>query len=114
MSQYVVSFNGRPGTREKVTPGNTATGITEAIRNPSTGDFKHLLAKAALIQNQGSYDAKFCIDGTTPTAAAGTDRGLILASGDSYAMIGYESVKNFLVIDNVSGEACKVEVLCYF
>lgn len=111
---YVMMYNGRPGTREKVTPGNASTGITKAIRNPTTGDFKGKKAKTAVIQNQGTGTAKITVDSTAPTAAAGTDVGMLLTQNNTIALDTYEAITQFRAIDNVAGTASKLEVWCYF
>ena len=113
MPMYVMGYNGRAGSREKITPGDAATGITPAIMAPVSGIYKGLTARSALVQNQGET-AKFTINGTNPTAAAGTDVGMLLTQNNSFEIAGYENIKNFKAIDNVSGQASKIEVVCYF
>lgn len=109
-----MQYNGRPGTREKVVPGDTATGITKAIYAPVTGTFSGKLAKTAVIQNQGTGTAKITFNGTDPTAAAGTDVGMLLTQNNTVALDTYEAISQFSAIDNVSGSASKLEVWCYF
>lgn len=111
---YVLQYNGRPCVREKITPGNTATGITSTVYAPTSGTYKGLLAKTAVIQNQGTGTAKVNITSAAPTAAAGTDVGMLLTQNNTIVLDTFEAIKAFKAIDNVSGETSKLEVWCYF
>jgi hypothetical protein len=114
MFNLVLPYEGKPGTREIITPGDTATGITKAIRHPVTGRFKGKNAKCAVVQNKSLNNAKFTIEGTAPTALAGTNIGLILTPYASFTISDVDAIGDFLVIDDVSGSASVIEVLCYF
>jgi len=114
MAIYTISYLGKPGGRETITPGDTATGITSTVRCPTTGTYAGQDARNALIQNKGEYAAHFTIDGTAPTAAAGTNVGFKLAAGNSFIIEGVDQVKNFKVIDAVSGSASIIEVQVFF
>lgn len=103
-----------PGAHETLTPGDTATGITAAIIQPTASDmFKNIHAQGALITVE-SNTINFCIDGTTPTAAAGTNAGHQMDAGQSYMIESPYGVAKFKCIDRISGSASKVKVTTFF
>lgn len=110
---YVHELIGEAGTYEKITPGNTATGLALAIRRPTTGKFKGLEARAILVTVE-DQTVTVAFHGVAPTAAAGTNLGHKLAANDSLIVRGVESVKSFKVIDTVSGSAGTIKVTCFF
>lgn len=114
MFNLVLPYEGKPGTREIITPGDIATGITKAIRHPTTGQFAGKNAKCVVIQNKGPGNAKFTIEGTTPTNAAGTNVGFVLTPYGTFTISDVDAIVDFLVVDDVSGSASIIEVLCYF
>lgn len=111
---FSVSYLGKPSGRENLEPGDTATGITSTLRHPTSGAFKGRDARGALIQNKAQNEAQFTIDGTDPTASAGTDVGFVLGHDDSFTLSTKDEVINFKCIDRVSGSRCKLEVLVFF
>ena len=102
-----------PGAHETLTPGNTATGITSTVILPTSGDFIAIHAIGALITVE-SNSINFCIDGSTPTAAAGTNVGHQMNAGQSYYIEDQRGVVKFKCIDRVSGSASKVKVTTFF
>ena len=101
-------FDGIPKTHETIAPGDTATGISAAVKT-----YNGKRAIAALITNE-SNDANYCIDGSTPTAAAGTNVGHQLFGGASIVLYGYDAISQFKSIDRVSGSLSKQKITCYF
>lgn len=104
---------GEAGTYEAIAPGDTATGISKSIRSPITGKYKGQHAVSALITIEGDT-VTFTAHGVAPTAAAGTNVGHQLLSGDSMTLTGWETIKSFLVIDTVSGNNGTIKVTCSF
>lgn len=104
---------GDAGTTENITPGDTATGITEIIRAPKSGAYSGMEARAARITGE-AQTVHYTEDGTTPTAAAGTNVGHSLIATGEYTIRGKGAVKDFLCIDRVSLSAGTVKVTCYF
>ena len=102
-----------PGAHETLTPGNTATGITSTVILPTSGDFSGIYAVGALITVETNI-INFCIDGSTPTAAAGTNIGHQMDAGQSYYIEDQQGVAQFKCIDRVSGSASKVKVTTFF
>lgn len=102
-----------PGAHETLTPGDTATGITAAIIKPTSDSFSGIYAIGALITVE-SNTINFCIDGSTPSAAAGTNLGHKMDAGQSYYVEDQRGVANFKCIDRVSGSASKVKVTTFF
>ena len=98
---------------EIITPGDTATGITAAVKKPVGGDHAAEQATGALVTVEAN-SINFTVDGSTPTAAAGTNIGHQMDAGQSYYLPSAEAVNNFKCIDRVSGSASKVKVTCYF
>lgn len=103
----------RAGAYEKITPGDTSTGITAAIREPTSGEFNKKNAIAALITVEDNT-INFTLDGTAATATAGTNAGHKVTVGQSYLVEGRGSVTAFRCIDAVSGSASIVKVTTFF
>jgi len=104
---------GDAGAYETITPGDTATGITKSVRQPTTGAYAGLSAVAALITVEANT-VTVAFDGSTPTNAAGTNLGHKLAATDSLFLRGVKAVQNFKCVDTVSLSAGVVKVTLYF
>ena len=104
----VTEILGDGATYEKITPGDTATGFASAVLSPTSGLYKGMTAKGALITCQGNTQ-QFTFNGTAPTAAAGTDYGHPIDAGQSYTIRGANNVRNFRTIDRVSGSAGSIK-----
>lgn len=98
---------------EKITPGDTATGITAGIRKPDSGLFAGQQATSAYITVENE-SITFAMDGSVPTALAGTNVGHVLAAGASFWLTSGTQINNFKCIDSVSGSAGTVKVTCLF
>ena len=92
---------------EKLAP-TTSTGFTAAKRQPTSGVFNTMMAKAVLISPETNA-IRFRLDATAPTAT----EGLRLTKDSFYVITGTENVKNFLCIDTGDG-ASSVKCLFYF
>jgi len=92
---------------EKLSP-TASTGFTASIIQPTSGPYKGMMAKAALISVE-TNPIRFRNDGVTPTAT----NGMLLNSGSYYTMINAENIKNFRCIDTATG-ASAVHVLMFF
>jgi len=90
---------------ESITPGDTATGITQSNLSTSGGS----PARAMLVTCEAET-VNFTIHGTDPTAAAGTNIGHALEAGQSVLIEGRGSIDKFTVIDRVSGSAGTVKL----
>lgn len=99
----------KPGGYEALAPGDTATGITAALRNPTTGAFTDQTAITALITVEDNA-MRFTMDGTTPTASIGH----LMSAGQSYVVEDTYGVLNFKCIDAVSGSVSSVKVTVFF
>jgi len=108
----VFDVQGDAGTPENITP-TSSTGITAAIRHPTSGKYKGMTAKSALITCEAG-DVHMTLDGTAPTALAGTNVGHVLYVGDSYVIRGQENVKNALFIDRVAATPGIIKVTPFF
>ncbi len=111
----VVGMPANAGAHESLTPGDTATGITAAIKKPTSGAFTDIEASAALITVEDN-NARFTVDGTTPTNSNGTsaDTGHLITAGQNTMIEGLRSVDKFKIIDAVSGSASIIKVTTYF
>jgi len=87
---------------------NVATIATDVIRIS-----RALQAKAMFVTCEGAT-VHFSVDGSTPTAAAGTNLGQSLTAGSSLTFETIRAIRNFKVIDRVSGSAGTVKVVCFF
>ena len=110
---YVFDLPGEADTYEKLTPGDTPVGITAVIRHPATGLFPGAEAIATLITIEDNT-VTVAFDGSTPTNAAGTNLGHRLNAGDSIVLRGPNTIKNFKVVDTVSGSAGVAKISCFF
>ena len=90
---------------------DTAVGCTAAnLTGPTIeGISKGQLCRAILVTVEGA-SVNVCIDGTTPTLSAGTNRGHTLTAGMSFMIVGWENVKQtkFLASAAVSGAIVKI------
>lgn len=102
-----------PGAYEKITPGNSSTGITAAILQPTSGIFKGKHAVGALITVE-TNTVNVTLEGTAATAAAGTNAGHAMTDGQSKVLESPHECKSFRCIDRVSGSAGIVKVTTYF
>lgn len=66
-------------------------------------------AKYALV-TVSTYTIHFTLDGTAPTAAAGTNVGHPMPAGTSYVIEGYDNIKNFKAINAVAGQDGVVKI----
>jgi hypothetical protein len=90
---------------EKITPGDTATGITAGNITTDGGS----PAVAVLITCEGAT-AHFTTHGTNPTAAAGTNIGHAIEAGQSILLEGTPNIDKLKFIDRVSGSASTVKL----
>jgi len=106
----VIEYYGDAGAQEIITPGDTATAIAASTIQPTSGVHKNFQAKAILVVAE-DFSFHFTLDGTAPTATAGTNVGITVSAGQSTVIVGYNNIKNFKIIDAVSGSAsiCKVQ-----
>jgi hypothetical protein len=96
-------------TYEVISPGNTATGVSDTIRKLQSGPRKGRDAFAILIFNEGET-ARVCWDGTTPTDSV----GIPMYDKDTMLIRGVNAVKNFRCIDAADGMNANVHVVGYF
>ena len=108
----VTDILGDAGAYEAVAPADVATGITPTNLNASIyGATKQAIG--ALITGEGET-VNFTLNGTAPTAAAGTNVGHALAAGESYVIRGISNLRNFKCIDRVSGSTGTVKATIFF
>ena len=110
---YVTEMLGDGGAYEKISPADTATGLAATTIQPTSGLAKGLFAKGILVTGEDET-VHFTTDGTAPTAAAGTNVGHRLSADQSIVIRGQNNIKNFQVIDAVSGSTGSVKVTAYF
>ena len=97
------------GAYETISPGDTSTGITAAIRAPTSGAFKNLNAMAALVTVEDNT-IRFTLDSTAATASVGH----LMSAGQSYVIQHESDVVNFRCIDAVSGATGNIKVTTFF
>lgn len=85
----------------------TSTGITTSLLLPTSGNYKNMYAKAALI-NVETNPIRIKMDGNDPTATV----GMLLPVGTFYTISNPANVKNFRCIDTGAG-ASSVKVLVF-
>lgn len=100
------------GAHETLAP-TSSTGITGTVIQPTSGDYKGLQAEEALITVEDNT-INFTLDGTVPTAKAGTNKGHQADAGLSYLVQGAQSVRQFRCIDRVAGSTSAVKITTFF
>ena len=115
------SVNGAhpPYAREALATLTSATALTAATYNTATADtdvYNRISQTRrpveALIEVKG-FPINWTIDGTAPTATAGTDVGFYSAAGDFITLQGYKAISSFQAINAVASSGAKIEVV-YF
>jgi hypothetical protein len=90
----------------------SSTGITAAIRKPTSGAFQDLEARGAKMVVEGG-EINYTINGTAPTALAGTNVGFRADIGDVIELYDADQVRNFRCIERVAGNGAKVKVATF-
>jgi len=75
-------------------------------------DLENVPAQTALIKVE-TATVNICIDGSTPTVAAGTNVGMQLASGQSWLLDDSNNVENFRVINTADASGSVVKVIVF-
>lgn len=109
----VYAEDGDALTYEALTPGDTSTGVTAANLNRPVGGAAQGVAKTMLVVCEDNA-LNIAFDGSTPTAKAGTNVGILLATGDSIRISGYANIARFKCIDRVSGSAGIAKCIIYY
>ena len=104
---YVLEDLGNQYGWEKVEP-TSALGITASLIQPTSGPYKGMTAKAALIAVE-LFPIRIRMDGTDPTAS----NGVQLKADTYFTIINAENIKKLSMIDTSAG-ASDVMVLLYF
>jgi len=109
----VYVFDGDAGECEVIADCDPAVGFTKTTYEPTSGIYAGRQARAMLVQVL-TNSVNVTKNGTTPTATAGTNKGLTYAAGTSFWVIGINNIRNFKAIDAVSGSAGVVKGEPYF
>jgi hypothetical protein len=119
MATAYINGNRPSYARESVGTLTTAKSLTAATYNtyPTSADGYDAYSTAkrpeeAVIQVKAGA-INWTIDGTAPTATAGTDVGFIAQAGDFITLGGYASISGFQCINAVASNGAKIEVV-YF
>lgn len=89
----------------KTVPDNTSTYI---LKHPCG----EVTAKSALISCETAA-VLVCINGATPTVAAGTNIGMTLAAGATWALDNIQNVKNFKCINSANASGSVVKIITF-
>jgi hypothetical protein len=95
------------GTLQAETLTGVSTGTVAISQAPIAIKFWGV-PKSLLITVE-TASINFCMDGTTPTATAGTNLGHTLTSGQSLLIYGIESIKNLKIINSVNASGAIVK-----
>lgn len=119
MATAYINGNRPPYARESVGTLTTAKTLTAGTYNttPTSADSYDRYSttkrpEEAVIQVKTAA-INWTIDGTAPTATAGTDIGFISQAGDFITLGGYASIAGFQCINAVASNGAKIEVV-YF
>ncbi len=110
----VIENIGDAGVPEVLTPGDTATQITELLVKPTSGKHTGMLVQAALLTCEDNDVHVTLNEDSAPTAASGTNLGFRMRDGENTVIVGYSQVRNLKVIDRVSGSAGKLKIQPFF
>ena len=110
IDQNVKDILGEPGGFEKLTPGDTATPIS-AGKKVIAATGSGAIAAAITLED---FSINFTIDGTAPTALAGTNIGHKLDPGQMLILRTAAEVSLFQCIDRISGQASTVKITIYY
>ena len=110
----VFSSNGEARGYDTFTSITAATSFTAAKISPSAdaGTVGNKCRAVLITVESGSIN--FTIDGTTPTATAGTNIGHTLNAGDSMVISSFENVKRFLMINSEDSNGVVVKATYMF
>ena len=97
MALGVVALDGDALGYETIAP-TSAKGITASIRKPTSGIFKGIEARTALISVEAQI-CRFRMDGGTVTATTGHT----IPAGGSYVIRGVTAIANLSLIDSGAG-----------
>lgn len=109
MSQGITVLAGDLIGSETITPGNTATGISDDLLETTEG----LPVKRALISIEGNTIHMQTDPSRPPTAKSGTNVGHSMLAEMSFILEGQKGCRAFKCIDRVSGSAGIVKVSTY-
>ena len=109
MGYQTMEVMGDAQAHEAITPGNTATGITDSLLRNS--DKQSAVAAFVTVEDN---TVNYTIHGTAPTAAAGTNVGHAAPDGSVILLKGIDELTDFSCIDRVSGSAGVVKVTIFY
>lgn len=94
MTGFYFRINPRSGMREQIAVDGSVKQFTAAkYIVPNTDKFERITAKAAVVQNVGTDQAYYTLEGSTPSASA----GFVLDPGDYLYLDSFAKVQNFKV-----------------
>ena len=99
--------------REAITTMTTAKTLTAATyesRATAVGAFDGATSPVGAVLNVKTAAVNFTVDGTAPTATAGTDVGFYGNTGDTITLWGRSQVANFKAINAVNANGAILEV----
>lgn len=108
---FLICDNSKSGPFQSETLTGTSTGTVDIVQDFMPVNFAGMSARGAQIWVE-TASIIFTLDGTTPTATAGTNHGTLLPASSSYVIEG-EHVRNFKCINavNASGAIVKYRIL---
>jgi hypothetical protein len=105
---YAIEEGLDAGNYEKITPQDTATGITAGLLVKNG-----VKAKEAYITCE-TQDMHFMVDGTTPTPNDGTDIGHPILIGQAITIHGYTNLSQFKAINKSSGVDGTLKITLFY
>lgn len=110
-SNVVFALDGEALVTGTITPTTSAGGFTTAVLNAAASN--GLQCKAALITVEVA-DINFTLDGTAPSAAAGTNVGHQMAASQSFIIRGWNNVRKFSCINRVASSGAIVKYTLFY
>lgn len=105
-------ISGTPTASGETWTGGTSTGTAVAAQAPIT-ILTHGKPKSSLITVE-TASINFTLDGTTPTATAGTNYGHTVSAGQNFTITGWNNIRNFKCINAVASNGAIVKYSLFF
>ena len=113
MASYGYSIDGDPGEVELVSTTTAAIGFSASTYCPTSCAYAGMMAKKMLIRCEVAQ-VNFTLNGTTPTTAATTNKGMTMNVGEAMIITGYSAIANFKCINYVGSSGATVKGLPFF
>ena len=113
MAFYVYDIDGDPGEVELISSTTAAIGFTATTYEPITGVYAGMQAKKMLVRTEVA-PINFTLNGTTPTTAATTNKGMTMNTGEAMIITGINAIRKFKCINYTASSGATVKGIPFF